>query len=231
MNITKAIQASLNPRYWYALSRGVVPTIEHAKALRRLSPVTIFDVGANKGQFTAFCRNEWPSARIIAFEPLDEPANKFAAIHKNNVVLHRCALGQHNAKVTMHVASRVDSSSLLPLSEAQQRLYNMQEVSTKEVTVNRLVEFVDLHTPDERALLKIDVQGFEYEVLLGAEEKITSFSAIYIEASYLELYQGQVLNDKIKTYLENVGFCLDSEWNISFDADGNKIQSDLLFVR
>ena len=51
-------------------------------------------------------------------------------------------------------------------------------------------------TPDElkkTTLLKIDVQGFEIEVLKGCNALINKISYIYVECSFLELYQGQAL--------------------------------------
>jgi len=72
----------------------------------------------------------------------------------------------------MHISQRDDSSSLLPITEAQNTLFpGTSEVSTQDVQVAPLNDFVapqDLRPP---ALLKIDVQGYELAVLNGCENR------------------------------------------------------------
>ena len=63
MNFAKAFRAALQPAYWPALARAVVPTIEHGPALASVEPATVIDVGANKGQFSRFVASRWPNAR------------------------------------------------------------------------------------------------------------------------------------------------------------------------
>src|SRR3546814_6434587 len=45
--------------------------------------------------------------------------------------LHNIALGNHEDELDIHIASRDDSSSLLPLGEEQKRVFAMEEVSTR----------------------------------------------------------------------------------------------------
>ena len=62
------------------LTLGVAAAIEHGPALASERFATIVDIGANVGQFSLFCREAVPTARILAFEPLPEPAARFRQI-------------------------------------------------------------------------------------------------------------------------------------------------------
>lgn len=79
-------------------------------------------------------------------------------------------------------------------------------------------------------LLKIDVQGFELEVLKGAVEILPAIDAVYVEVSYIPLYQGQPLRDDIEHFLCSVGFECVGAFN-DYSHKGERIQSDLLFRR
>ena len=229
MNFAKAFRAALNPRYWPALARAVVPTIEHAPALASLDPATVIDVGANKGQFSRFAACRWPDATIVAFEPLPRPARKYLSVLGKRATLFTCALGAEEGLLDMHVASRDDSSSLLSLGDRQKSLFRMDEVATVPVEVHRL-DKVSAGRVTPPALLKIDVQGYEYEVIQGLGELIRKIEWIYVETSFVELYSGQRLHHEVATLLADLGYEQELEHNVMMDG-AQKVQADILFRR
>ena len=79
------------------------------------------------------------------------------------------------------------------------------------------------------ALLKIDVQGFEMEVLKGCNSMLDYFSWVYVECSFIELYEGQALANEVIDYLHTHGFKLAGIYNMSYDRSGIAIQADFLF--
>lgn len=143
------------------------------------------------------------------------------------VTIHPCALGEGEGSATIHVASREDSSSLLPL-DRQRDLFHMDEIATFEVAVRRLDEVLPIGMPTP-ILLKIDVQGFEYEVLKGAHTFLKNVEWIYVEASFVELYEGQKLANEVSELLESYGFTMAAQHNTTF-RNGKPVQADLLFV-
>jgi FkbM family methyltransferase len=227
MNLGKAFRAALHPGYWPAMARVVVPTIEHAPAMASIEPATVIDVGANKGQFSSFAAVRWPKATILAFEPLPRPAARFRRVLGNRATLFDCALGAAEARLEMHVASRDDSSSLLSLGERQKTVFHMDEVATLAVDVQRLDKVLrgQVTAP---ALLKIDVQGYEYEVLQGIGDLTRQIEWIYVETSFVELYTGQRLHDEVAALLRELGYELKLEHNGTIDK-GQKVQADVLF--
>ena len=225
--IFKTLMLLSRAYYWPALSRGVAATVEHSAALGGDQFATVIDVGANKGQFAVFAANRWPHARLVCFEPLSGPRAKLVRVTRGRAEIHDCALGFSAGEGEMRLASRVDSSSLLPLGARQKAIFGMKETGVLRVPVRRLDTC--LSPPLRRpALLKIDVQGFELEVLKGACGLLHDIDAVYVEASDVELYEGQALADEVLQLLASSGFQLAGRFNTQLHK-GQPIQGDLLF--
>jgi len=82
----------------------------------------------------------------------------------------------------------------------------------------------------KRALLKIDVQGYELQVLKGARQALKHCAYVYVESSDIVLYEGQALFDEVKAFLEGEDFKLKSRSHEDI-VDGNLIQADYLFSK
>ncbi len=233
LRLRKVLFALGNQRGRAGLSCGVAASIEHQCALKPYHFNTVVDVGANRGQFALFCRNAFPEAKIISFEPLPAPAKVLRKLFSNDplVELRATALGDRASKITMHITARDDSSSLLAVGDAQTRSFGTVEVASRDVVVGRLDENLALEEIKAPALLKIDVQGFEFQVLQGAGELISEFDVIFVECSYKELYYGQVLVPDIIRLLDRRGFVLGGVFNQNAEAGGSVLQADFLFCR
>jgi len=192
------------------------------------------DIGANCGQFALISRKCFPDARIDSFEPLTEPADRFEKVFADDAKthLHRCAIGAEKATMTIHVSERNDSSSLLPIGKNQSELFpHTGEREVRETPVLPLDEAIDADNLSSPALLKIDVQGFELEVLKGCRPMLDRFAWVYVECSFIELYEGQALAHEVIEYLSQHGFKLAGVYNMSYDKEGIAIQADFLFNR
>lgn len=232
--IIKFLKIARRWDYLLALRHGVAAAIEHERVLRMLSCNTIVDVGGNRGQFALAARHWCPEAKIISFEPLPKPCEKFLKLFSDdeNVCLHPVAIGYENNEVTIHVSCQDDSSSLLPITHLQETLFpGTKEKETKRIQVKTLDAVI---TPDEiitPALLKLDVQGYELYALQGCDMLLSRFAYIYVECSFLELYAGQVLADEIIAYLKKRNFRLKGVYNTIYDKQGRGVQADFLFER
>lgn len=228
--IRKALSALSVPGYWPSLARGVVPGFEHKAAFVGRDFSTVLDVGANKGQFAAFARHRWPRARLVCFEPLPGPRQRLFKLLGSVAEIHPIALGECEGQAEMHLATREDSSSLLALSDAQKRLFAMDESTVISVPVYRLDDVIRDKELEGRTLLKIDVQGFEFEVLKGATGILGAIDEIYVECSYLELYVGQRLAGEVKEFLADFGLTESDRFNVYSDGVSD-VQADILFTR
>jgi FkbM family methyltransferase len=233
LRIHKLMAVLFRPRLLSALMRtGVLAGSEHRSILDRPWK-TIVDIGANRGQFT-LAALEWSQARVVAFEPLQGPAKMFrrAVGIEPRVLLHVSAIGPDAESRLMHVSGRDDSSSLLGIGAEQSRLFpGTEEVAQEIVRVLPLEAFIDDSDIESPALLKLDVQGFEYEALLGCLSRLHAFQSVYCECSFIELYAGQKLAPDVISLLEDHGFHVSGMHNPTYDDSHRCIQADFLFER
>ena len=232
LRLEKIVHVMMSPRMLRALHiHRVLAGAEHRHILK-MDLATVVDIGANRGQF-ALAAKKWTSkARIISFEPLAGAANSFRKIFigDSRVSLHQTAIGPQTGETTIHVSAADDSSSLLPISPLQERLFpGTNEIRAEIVKVGRLSDYITREEIVPPAMLKLDVQGYELEALRGCEELLDQFSYVYVECSFVELYVGQPLVDDIIDWLRERGWCLSGIYNMTYDRKGKSIQADFLF--
>lgn len=232
--LNKIIQLLGNSIYRRAAFKGTAAGIEHEAVLKTLNCKTVIDIGANKGQFALAARKCYPNARIFSFEPLSKPAAIYMKVFSDdsNVKLFTVAISNESGKTEIHISHREDSSSLLPIGDKQNEMFpGTYEIGTEIIAMKRLNEVLNADELIEPVLMKIDVQGFEMNVLKGSTELFNKIKYIYSECSYIELYKGQALFPEISEFLQSFGYRLSGEYNTSFDQSGKSIQSDFLFSK
>lgn len=215
----------------------VDPNLQLAQALRHHEIDLVLDVGANQGQFSSELRANGYSGRIASFEPLTAAHKilKLTARGDRDWDIHdRIALGSTNTTTTINIASNSASSSLLDMLDlhvaaSPKSVYTGRE----DVEVRRLDEIAPLYTKTESAtLLKLDVQGYQREVLEGGVNTLRSSRAVLCELSLAPLYNGEQLWLETIGFLENHGFRL---WSLFpgfvHPSTGQSLQIDGLFSR
>lgn len=136
------------------------------------------DVGANLGLHTlALGRAVGSSGRVDAFEPeprLERPLRKTLEVNgMGNVTLHTVAAGAQAGEATFHVAATIGHSSL----------YDLDQGGTREELTVSVTPLDAVIAEDARIdVIKIDVEGAEIDVLVGAKRIIGSSPGIAIVA-------------------------------------------------
>lgn len=220
--------------YARGLRYGVAATIEHEDVMRALTPGTLVDVGANKGQFSLLARTLHPDLLIHAFEPLSAPARRYRRLfsHQQNVHLHPIAAGEASATAEIHVSGRADSSSLLPITDLQDKLFpGTAQASVETVRIERVDDILSEAALADPILVKLDVQGYELAALKGMPKLLARARHVYAEVSFQELYEGQPLAHEIIAWLASRGFRISGAYNPSIAGSGAAIQADLLFSK
>lgn len=216
------------------LLHGAPATTEHVSVLAPLGCSTVIDVGAHRGEFALVARRCFPEARLDSFEPLPAAFSHLEQVTRKDplTTIHQVALGERSGETTIHVSRRDHSSSLLPITARQSALFRgTDEKSEHTIREGRLSEFVDPDSINEPALLKLDVQGYELQVLRGCADLLDRFSHVYVECSFVELYEGQALADEVIVWLYERGFRLRGVYNALFRRnDRSAIQADFLFT-
>lgn len=199
-----------------------------------VDPASVIDVGANEGQFAIGARRAFRSASIYSFEPGKEA---FARLEKNmarmsRVHCFRMALGEQAQTCVLNVANFDQSSSLLPLHRHHIEAYpDVRIAGSEEVKVNTLTSMVDNMELKQPVLLKIDTQGCEMSVLLGAQPILHQFQWIVLETSTRPMYEGEVVFEKIVEWLNGRGFKFVAPVEIHLSRGGVPSQFDALFKR
>jgi FkbM family methyltransferase len=194
---------------------------------------TVFDVGANIGQFSTLVREVLPEAGIYAFEPVKECYEQLILGFSNDKEYHpyHMALGASKSESVIHKNEYLPSSSILQTTLSHTKFFPHTEHTTDEtVQIERLD---DLHIDIKRnALLKMDVQGYEMEVLKGATRTLKNIDVVITEVSYTELYKGQPLFDDIYRYMVSQNFHYQGSLQAKRDPSTDMILfEDAVFVR
>jgi FkbM family methyltransferase len=233
--ISKIARALWVPEYRRAvLHERVFASTEHDDIISGLDLATIVDIGANRGQFALCARRHYPAAKIYSFEPLAKPAGVYRRLFRNdaNARLVNKAISARPGPASMHVSRWDVSSSLLPFAQAQHDNFPFTEESCREsILAATLSECLDATAILAPALLKLDVQGYELVALQGCEDLLPLFRFVYVEASFIELYEGQALASEVMAYLLGKEFKLLCVANLSRGKGKRPIQADFLFTR
>ncbi|MCB9197891.1 MAG: FkbM family methyltransferase [Flavobacteriales bacterium] len=195
---------------------------------------TVIDVGANNGQFARSVRIAMPEVKIISFEPIPEECSALKNSFKDdrNYVVHQLALGKEAGQTNFLVNDFSPTSSLLEQTDLQKEYYPVTGNSKKiEVNIERLDTVLSVDELTGGVLLKVDVQGFEDQVLIGAENILSKVDLIYVECSFKEFYKGQPLFHDIYELLHEKGFVFMGIGDqLKAGKKGEPTQIDAIFV-
>jgi FkbM family methyltransferase len=187
------------------------------------APRTVIDIGANVGVWSRIAHAVFPSASFILIDgdPLNEVPLQQACRAVGAATSHIALLGpESHDRVTFHQMGM--QSSVLP----DCTLAPGQEVTLPMTTLDQLV--VDPPTP---LLLKLDVQGYELEVLRGGRVNLERAGAVILETSLLQLNEGAPLIAEVIAFMQARGFC---SWDfcgqLRAETDHTLYQVDIVFV-
>lgn len=231
MKLFKLVYAALT---WPKLSLTSFAMVS-GLAKQGLLPKSVIDVGANVGQFAVAAAKIFPDVKVHSFEP--NPACAQTLVKNvnslSNVTVHQLALGDSEGEVSFHVNSHSHSSSILPLSTNHKRAFpHARELETIQVPLSTLDVVFEATTFESPVLLKLDVQGYEVQVMRGAREFLKRVDFVVLEASFKPMYDGELLFMETVKFMEEFGFVFRRPvgW-LNDPGTGEVIQMDALFER
>ncbi|MBC8035415.1 MAG: FkbM family methyltransferase [Chitinophagaceae bacterium] len=170
---------------------------------------TILDIGANQGQFSERMRILFPDTMIYALEPLPKVYEELLHNFKGDKLFNAInfAASDCSGNLSFYLNEHSASSSILQMTEQHTSSFDFA-VKTQPVTVNtdRLDNIIPIDQIEQPLLVKIDVQGYEDKVIEGGSIILSKADMVIIELSYVELFSGQALFNKVYTMLSNLGF-------------------------
>ncbi|HKW67408.1 MAG TPA: FkbM family methyltransferase [Terriglobales bacterium] len=205
--------------------------------LRTHEVTAVFDVGASTGGFASHLFDAGFDGRVISFEPLTRSHGELLRAARGNtrwIVAPPVAIGSQQGTGAINISAHVGSSSLLPMLSAHLAVVPSSGFIGKEIVqVTTLDDAAsNFLAGDEVVFIKIDVQGFESEVLKGARRTLARAAGVHIELSFVPLYEGQSLFRDTWDHLSSLGFEL---WAFSpaftDSTTGRMLQIDGVFFR
>ena len=207
------------------------------RQLRQHGVTCVLDVGANDGGYARTLRRFGYRGRIVSFEPVDQAFRRAqrSATRDSRWTVLPYALGSDSQTATINVAGNAGhSSSMLPmLDEHREAAPASTYIGSQEVAQRALDDlWADFVRPEDVVCLKIDVQGYERQVLDGARQTFAQgrIRGLQLEMSLRPLYEGGWLYDDVLRWAKEHGFTLSRIIPGFTDArSGQMLQADALF--
>lgn len=185
---------------------------------------TFYDLGANLGLYSCLAADV--ADRVVAFEPHPENADRLeqnASLNgADDLVVYRCALADSNGTAELQVAldGLGSAGHSLVKNPDGVRTLNPQTVTVETRSGDDLVDAERLPRP---SVLKIDVEGAEYDVLSGLRETLSDPECrlVYCEVHPKRLGLQSRSVDDVRVLLEACGF----------EVDDRSVRPDQPFLR
>jgi FkbM family methyltransferase len=205
-----------DPRVWRAWMRGWEPA-HYLRLLRwrdqGFTPLVVYDIGAHMGLWSEMAQRVFEPRQCVLFEP--QPAFHAIAMARRphtaaNWRLMPCALGDKAGAADLFRTRNQAASSLLrPIRTETTADLPTAADGVEPVQVRPLDELVESEMLPRPDLVKIDVQGFEAQVLSGGLKTLRHAQRAIVEVSLHTLYQSQPLIAEILPALTDLGFVVD----------------------
>jgi FkbM family methyltransferase len=210
---------------------------QFAKALDLAGIDTVFDIGANSGQFASKIREYGYTGTIVSFEPLSSARNDLIRVASRDpawLVHRQAAIGDRDGETTIYISGNSVSSSILPMLQLHSNAAaESGYIDSERVPLARLDSVAGSYlTHETKLFIKIDTQGYEWPVLDGASETLRKARGLACELSLQQLYGGQRLWRDIVDRLDDEGFILYAlQKGFTNLRTGQTLQMDGIFLR
>lgn len=218
----------------YAMRRLIKPNFEHKQLLRNLcklgvSPNFIIDVGANRGEWSRTTQTIFRNASFWLIEPQIEMSPYLAHFckHSPSSRWFPIAAGEQAGELALTIFSDLGGSSFLPSQSTA--FQNLPKRMVPIVTLDSLIKQHAMPCPD---MLKIDVQGFELNVLKGASNCLQQTPIIILEVSFFSFLPNQPIFDQVIKYMAEHNYVVYDLFNpLRRPLDKALAQTDICFIK
>jgi FkbM family methyltransferase len=206
--------------------------------------LTIFDVGANKGQSIERFKKIFPNATIHAFEPIEKEFSFLKKTYedKKDIIINNMALGEKTYEKKLNLSKRTGVSSFNNFNldhkwiKVRSKQYNTNVEGFLEgdqlVNVVTLDEYCLSHNINKIDILKVDTQGYEDQVLAGSVQTIKNdiIKAIELEIIFDDTYDKYLTFSDLEKYLlPSFRFCGIKNYNQNL-FEGINFFAEILYL-
>ena len=211
------------------------------RSLSRLNPdlKMVFDVGANVGDMTMSMCKWFPDATVHAFEPYSKTfetlrARVESSPYRDRVSLHNFGFYDKKGTAPLHVTSFHGANSLVAVSPAYHAFNpHIREEALEDVQLVRLDDFVAEAGISHIDLMKVDVEGAEFEVFAGGVHTLSSMiDTIFCEMSFARFPRERGEYIRVCQVLQDSGFAPAEIYDVAQGDTGDQwrlAQFDFVF--
>lgn len=164
------------------------------KKIARTNPGIIIDAGANVGDYSILANQIMPACKIFAFEPVESTFQHLLSNIKDlkNVVPIKNGLFKENCELAINLFASNEHSSIYDIEGL-----SIGSDSQQKIELVRGDDFIKDNQIDSIDFLKLDVEGAEYDALLGFENAIKhgAIKAVQFEYGYINISTKKLLVD------------------------------------
>ena len=228
LQLKKLFFCFINLKYIKSYFYGVCPLFETKSVFNFIEDTDVLlDIGSNKGQFSILFNNFFPNAKIFSFEPQIKYLKIQKKILPKKTKFYNCCLGDKVSNGYLNITKKNDSSSILDPQFFNSSIYKIvDKIKIKIDTLDNILKYNN----SRKIFLKLDVQGYEKNVLKGAKKTLNNIQYILIELSSSKLYKKQHSKNDIIKFLKNKKFKIIKILNKNYISK-RIYQADYLFAK
>jgi FkbM family methyltransferase len=206
--------------------------------LPKLDVSCVLDVGGNRGQYAELLREIGYRGWIASFEPMPASVEvlRQKAANDHAWLIYPFALGAESAQLDLHVYSNSQLNSLLAINHETKHIPAEESASagTTSVPVVRLEDIlpdIDRKVGPVSYFLKSDTQGYDLNVLKGAERILDRIQGLQVELALKPFYEGAPSYEQMMGAIRAYGYDATGFFPVAVDPDGTLVEVDYVSRR
>ncbi len=197
---------------------------------RGFLPLSILDIGANKGEWSRVAKSIFPTANCFLIEPQVEMKpflDKFCQDFPGSSWFLAGA-GATIGQLTQTIWDDLAGSSFLPAESDELKKLGKQRL-VQIITIDSLIEERSISMPQ---LVKLDIQGFELEALRGAQKLFGNTEVFILETSLFQFLDNMPIFHEVIAFMAERGYlAYDFPGFLRRPYDGTLGQVDVCFAK
>ena len=171
--------------------------------IKKDNPI-IFDVGAHTGETIERFRKLYNKSIIHSFEPQVDSFQKLKKFSDDKTVLNNFALGEKSEIKKFYINKNDSTSGFYKFTD---KMFADHNNYSKDIQIKTLDQYVEERNVENIDILKIDVQGYEDNVLKGAIKTLTNkIKILELEIIFIDYYEKKSSFYNLESIIKPLGF-------------------------
>ena len=171
--------------------------------IKKDNPI-IFDVGAHTGETIERFRKLYNKSIIHSFEPQEDSFQKLKKFINDKTILNNFALGEKIEIKKFYINKNDSTSGFYKFTD---KMFADHNNYSKDIQIKTLDQYVEERNVENIDILKIDVQGYEDNVLKGAIKTLTNkIKILELEIIFIDYYEKKSSFYNLEGIIKPLGF-------------------------